>query len=258
LGLAFAFGYQAALHALDSTLPRDAIASLCATEAAGAHPRAIATELVVQDGTATLNGEKRWSTMSLWADVLLVVARAGVSADGRPQLRLIRVPRATGGVVLADAPPPPFAPEIAHGVVTLTNVRVPESAMLDGDGYERYLKPFRTVEDLHVQAAAIAYATATAIRSDSERGVVEPLLACLAAIRTLAGLDSSAPSTHLALAGVIDSTAAALVRAESMWARVSMEERERWHRDRPLLGVAGGARARRLERAWERIGRAAT
>src|SRR4051794_29963976 len=45
---AFAAGYQAALRALVPSLPRDAMASLCATEQGGAHPKNIRTTLAAR------------------------------------------------------------------------------------------------------------------------------------------------------------------------------------------------------------------
>src|SRR4051812_7923256 len=45
IGWAFASGYQAALRALDPTIPDDVVAALCVTEADGNFPRAIRTTL---------------------------------------------------------------------------------------------------------------------------------------------------------------------------------------------------------------------
>src|SRR5882762_6575046 len=50
VGWAFASGYQAALRALEPSLPDDAIAALCVTEAEGNFPRAIRTTLTPTEG----------------------------------------------------------------------------------------------------------------------------------------------------------------------------------------------------------------
>ena len=57
---AFAAGYQAALRALVPDLSRESIASFCATEQGGAHPRNIQTSLTpTQSGGFILEGTKR-------------------------------------------------------------------------------------------------------------------------------------------------------------------------------------------------------
>ena len=53
-------------------------------------------------------------------------------------------------MTIEDRPPTPFAPEIPHARITLANVTVRDEDVLPGDGYARYLKPFRTIEDTFV------------------------------------------------------------------------------------------------------------
>lgn len=55
-----------------------------------------------------------------------------------------------------------LVPEISHGEVEMCDVRVPAASVLEGDGYELYMKPFRTVEDIHVLGAALGYCLAAA------------------------------------------------------------------------------------------------
>jgi hypothetical protein len=253
LGLAFGAGYRAALQALVPSLPRDAVVSLCATESGGAHPRAIATTLVRDVDDVIVSGEKRWSTMAPLADALLVVARDGTDDAGRPRLHLVQIPRSSKGLSVEPAEAPPFAPEIPHAVLRLDGVRVAATSVLDGDGFDRFLKPFRTIEDLHVHAAALAYVFGVAQRSAASRELRESMLASIVLIRSLASYDPSVPEVHVVLAGAIDASAHLLERAEPMWSNVSPDERERWERDRPLLHVASKVRAQRRERAWERV-----
>src|SRR4029079_9919963 len=79
LGYAFVGGYSAALARLlqRAAAPERPLAprlSLCATEAAGAHPRNIATRLDEQGVASVLRGEKTFATLASAADELLVVA----------------------------------------------------------------------------------------------------------------------------------------------------------------------------------------
>jgi len=244
VGPAFVAGYGAALAALVPGVA--ARTSLCATEQGGAHPRAIATTLA--DGR--LRGRKTWATLAHQAELLLVVASTGADERGRNRLRLVRVRADAPGVTITPMPAPPFAPEIGHAEVVL-DVAVAADDVLPGDGYDDYLKPFRTVEDVHVHAALLGWVLALAERHAWPHELIERLLAVAAALRALAAAPPLAPATHLALAGAIATTRELLDRAP--WASLDPDAHARWQRDRPLLDVAGRARAARLEAAWRAV-----
>jgi alkylation response protein AidB-like acyl-CoA dehydrogenase len=241
-GHAMALGYSAALEALVG----EANASLCATEDAGNHPRAIQTRL--HDGRVT--GTKRWATLADHATYLLVVATEGTDDAGRPRLRVVRVRKDAPGVTLAMSSAA-FIPEIAHARVTLDAV---PGDVLPGDGYADYVKPFRTVEDIHVHAAIIGYLIGVARREALPRPLIERLAMAAAALVTLGAADPKSPSTHIALGGVLATTAAVLPELEAAWSAAPSEEWARWQRDRALFGVAGKARTERLARAWQTLG----
>ena len=131
---------------------------LCASEERGAHPAAIATSLTRgADGAHVLRGKKKWTTFGPAADELLVVATTGADEVGRNRLKLVRIDARRAGVVVREMPPTPFAPELPHAQVEFVDVRVAEDEVLEGDGYARYLKPFRTVEDAHVLGAFVGH-----------------------------------------------------------------------------------------------------
>ncbi len=250
VGYAFASGYQAALRALDPSLI--GIASLCASEAGGAHPRAIQSTLRRSDGAWLLDGSKRWATLAPAADVLLVVASTG-AVDGRNRLRVVRVARLREGVTVEAMPAVPFAPEIPHGALTLAGVRVTDVEILDGDGYDRYLKPFRTLEDVHVHAAVLAYLVRVARQQGWPREVTEELVALLTALHALASADPAAPEAHVALGGVLHLSRVLLDRVGGLWHPADAVGRERWLRDTALFGVAERARTARVAAAWNRL-----
>lgn len=253
LGFAFAAGYTEALRAL---VPgRDDLAALCATEAGGNQPSAIRTALVASGpGRFTLSGAKKWATVASDAQVLLVVARTGARADGKNQLRVVCVPATAPGVTLR-ASSAPFVPEIPHAEVDLQEVEVADADILPGDGYDEYLKPFRTVEDLHVHGALLGYLIGVARRHAMPREIAEQLTALAMATRALASEDPKAIATHVALAGLVTLVGGAVTRVEEHWP--AGEERSRWDRDRALLRVASGARSARRERAWSGLDRTA-
>jgi len=70
--------------------------------------------------------------------------------------QVVKVDPRAPGVTLTEMPPPPFALEIGHAEVRLDTMVSPE-AVLPGDGYDAYLKPFRTVEDVHVHGARLGW-----------------------------------------------------------------------------------------------------
>jgi len=249
LGFAFAAGYAEALRVLVPDLPPGSITALCATEEAGVHPRAIRTRLVATEpGRYTLTGRKKWATVASAASSLLVVASTGEDA-GKNRLRVVRVRADAPGVRLHSATTP-FVPEIPHAEVELDGVIASDADVLPGDGYDAYLKPFRTIEDLHVHAALAGYLIGVARRHGLPHELQERLLVLAVAARALAHADPKAATTHAALAGVIDLAQRLVGELEPLWAAAGGDEWTRWQRDRPLLRVASGARTARRDRAW--------
>ena len=256
LAFAFASGYQAALRSLWPELPADRRAALCATEAGGGHPAAIQTRLVPGEGggPGRLTGEKLFVTLGTAADVLLVVASEGQDAQGRNRLRVVKVDARREGVQFQALPPLPFAPELPHAAVQLASVAVLPGEVLPGDGYVNYLKPFRTVEDCHVQAALLGWLLQVARRADWPGPVRDEVLAVAVALRALALEDPASEAVHVALGGVLDLSQRLLDGLERWWPSVDPATRERWERDRKLLTLAGKARAKRREVARQRLG----
>lgn len=243
LGYAFFGGYTSAITALDPSIT--GIGALCATEEGGGHPRAIKTTL--ENGT--LNGAKHFVSGGKLADTLLVVAKVG-EKDGRPELKVARISAKANGVTMEEGAPLDFVPEIPHGSVTFKDAKV--DAVLEGDGYERYLKPFRTIEDLHVFAAIVSCLVANG-RSAFPQATTEQFLAVLAAIQTLGCDDPRSATVHLALAGVI-TWARSLIDSLDL-PKLEPEFRARFERDRPLLQIAQKVREQRRIKAWESLQR---
>jgi len=254
LGLAFAAGYSGALQSLlpDADLP----CALCVTEAEGNHPRAIrATLNPAQAGFGyVLNGTKTFVTFGNLAQTLIIAAHAGERGDGTPELAVVSIPAERDGVSLQKLPPIPFVPEIPHARVEFENVSVEARERLDGDGYLGYVKPFRTIEDIHVYGATLAYLLGLVNRTRAPSGLMAELVA---AIVTLDRLRESAPLdpiVHIAFHGVsqnLDRLFSSDVFA-SIWDAAPAEERERWERDRKLLRVASTAREARFRKAAAR------
>ncbi len=268
LGYAFIGGYRAALSRLfmreAETLKtkverryewpsREARLSLAATEAGGAHPRAIETVLVDVGGALVVRGEKTFATLASAADELLVVASRGAGLDGKNLLAIVRVPKGAPGVSVEDRPPTPFAPEIPHARVKLSDVAVSSDDVLPGDGYATYLKPFRTIEDTYVLATTLAYMIGTARAYSFDPIVAANAIALTIALRALTTRHPSDPVWHVALTGLFDATHRLIDAHTAEWSKAPAPVRERWERDQPLLLVASQAREQRTAAAWKRL-----
>lgn len=252
LGLAFAAGYESALEALVPRL-RGRVAALAATEAGGAHPRAIETTLERRGASLRLSGKKRWVTLGGAGSAWLVVARDGDAPPGpHPALRIVVVGTDAPGVVVRPMGDVAIVPEIVHAEIELDAVEVGDEDVLEGDGYAHYLKPFRTVEDVHVHAALLAFMAALTRRHAGPRELFSRLAVAAVAARALDEGDWSSPALHVALSASIEQ-AAPLVAEVASLPSLPDETRRALDRDRPLLAVAGRARAARLERAWEAL-----
>ncbi len=255
LGFAFASGYHAALRSLFPAMPADHRGALCATEAGGAHPSAIQTRLTGGEGEGPLRltGSKAFVTLGTAAETLFIVASQGQDEQGRNRLRVVMLDARREGVHFHELPPMPFVPEVLHAELQLRDVAVSPQEVLPGDGYARYLKPFRTTEDCHVHAALLGWLLQVGRRSGWPERLQDELLALAVMIRGLAQAEPSSPAVHVALGGALDLCQRLVAGLEEWWPRVDAPTRERWERDKALLGVAGKARAKRREVARERL-----
>ena len=255
VGWAFASGYQAALRALVPDLPRDTLAAFCVSESGGNRPRDIRTTIMPQaDGMLRIDGAKRWTTLGPASTVLLIVgALPGAPGAMRSALRVARVPASTPGLVLKPMPPTRFVPEVPHAEVLMQDLRVNVRALLPGDGYDDYVKPFRTIEDLHVTLAVLAYLLREARARRWPAAFAEELFATLVLLSQLTGEDARAPLTHIALAGALHAAHRLYADARPLWSAGGEDAAaRRWQRDVALFEVAAATRRQRAERAWER------
>ncbi len=255
---AFAAGFESALRMLVPGLPPGQIAAICVTEGGSTHPRAIETALTplgVGCGQAwRLSGTKSFVTMAQEAQVMLVAASAGVSPDGRKDIRMVRLERSRPGIEVRPIEDLPLVPEVSHGEVGFRDVAVYPSDILPGDGYAGYVKPFRTVEDMHVLAGVLGYLVRCGRLFKWPHSTRESMLAVISGLRALASGDPGAPHVHLALAGSLRQAADLAESIGSLWEGTDPGTRSRWERDKKLLAIAAGARSARRKKAWEFFG----
>ncbi|MBF0351572.1 MAG: acyl-CoA dehydrogenase [SAR324 cluster bacterium] len=256
MGYAFAAGYQAAIRCLIPSTPVNKLAAFCVTEQGGGHPGAIQTQLNLAPESAdgTLSGEKSFVTMGLHADLLLIAASTGIHENGQNIIKMVQLPATTHGLVFHNLPLLPFVPEVPHSRIELKHCPVMPHQILSGDGYQDYIKPFRTVEDIHLLSAIIGYLLQIALRFDWPEELVERLLSLFAAFRMLVLSDLNHAASHLVLAGVLGQFHEVLENLEPLWSRTDDVIASMWERDKKLLAVAEKARKKRLSNAREKLG----
>lgn len=256
LGYAFVGGYFAAMDALGGR-EGDRRTCLAATEVGGVHPRAIDATVAHRAGMGlTLRGEKTFVTLATDAHDLLVIARS--EADdapmelGRRRLVALRVPADRDGVRIEARPPTSFAPEVPHAKVFFEDVAIDPVEILPGHGWDDWLKPFRTVEDVHVLAASAGHLLAVARTGEVAQLVAAELAAVIAAASAVERDGWASVGGHLALEGAFALARSAFSRLTAALPEEMEKERRRLERDAALLLVAETARARRFEQALAR------
>jgi acyl-CoA dehydrogenase len=253
---AFAAGYCCALQRLVPTLPQNLIACFCITEEGGGHPRAITSRLAPSGNDEnggrifTLNGHKKYITCATEADRFLVAASEGIRNDGKNSIRMISISARTPGIRIMPMQDLRLVPEISHAEVAFTDVAVSEADLLPGDGYTDYIRPFRTIEDLHVSAAVLGYLYKNACQYDWDRSIRESILGRIISARCLALSRPDAPAVHIAMADALNQIKVLFERLEPLWETVGGKAKQAWDRDKALMSIADKARALRLKAAW--------
>lgn len=247
---AFLGGYHAALRELAPTV-RDAVA-LCATEESGTNPKSMrCTATQVSPDEWVIEGTKRFiPTIDLNGSAIVICSEQ--LADDR-RLHAVRVRCDDPQLEIQPHGGVAFVPEVTHAKITLRGVRVKRSDLLPGDGYTHYLKPFRTIEDIHLYGAVAGYLLAVARRYQWLAVHTQRLLSAISGLAALAEGNYLSPAKHLALDGIFEQFAANIAGFEGCWATVDPAVTERWNRDRGLMLIAHYARTLRTEAALRKL-----
>jgi alkylation response protein AidB-like acyl-CoA dehydrogenase len=257
---AFAAGYCCALQRLVPTLPQNIVACFCITEEGGGHPRAIQSRLVSSGSDANgrrtfiLTGHKKYITCAAEADRFLVAASEGIRDDGKNSIRMITIDARAPGIRIMPMQDLRLVPEISHAAVAFTDVAVSEADLLPGDGYTDYIRPFRTIEDLHVSAAVLGYLFRNACQYGWDRSIRGSILGRIVSVRCLAASRPDAPAVHIVMGDALNRIKELFERLEPLWETVGGTAKQAWDRDKALMNIADKARAMRLQSAWNFYG----
>lgn len=246
-GLAFLAGYQAALRVLWPAAPWSA-GALCVTEKRSTRPADMSTRI----HGLYISGSKDFVTAAECADWLLVAARDDGDAD-EPRLVLGVVRQGAPGVRVEPLPALPLMPDIGHARLHLQQA---QSERLAGDGWADYVKPFRSIEDVHVLTAVSAWLHGVGRECAWPETLQLRLLALLSGCAEVARQCPSAASTHLLLAGLFAQQQALAGELDGAFASGPEHWASLWQRDQGMLRMAEGARSKRLEKARQIVARA--
>jgi alkylation response protein AidB-like acyl-CoA dehydrogenase len=239
-GLAFLVGYQAALRMLWPSAPLS-LGALCATEQRSLRPADMLTRL----SDLRLSGRKDFVTAGDAADWLLIAARSEAPGE-TPRLSLAVVYPGEPGVTVEKLPALPLMPDISHGRLQLDNALC---ELLAGDGWDAYVKPFRTLEDVYVLSAMTAWLYGVGQDSDWPQALQLRLLALLAGCAEASRQPPNNPVGHVLLGGLFAQFAALEGEVSQALADGPAEWAQMWQRDQGVMQLAAGARAKRLAKA---------
>lgn len=244
-GLAFLMGYQAALRVLWPSAPAT-LGALCATERRSVRPADMRTRV----DELRLTGSKDFVTAGLEAEWLLVAARCE-GPEAFPRLSLAVVYPGEPGVTLEPLPTLPLMPEVGHA-----RLRLEQAAceLLAGDGWDAYVKPFRSLEDLYVLAALVAWLYGVGQQSGWPQVLQLRLLSLLGGCAEGSRQCADSVACHLLLGGLFaqfhelrGAIDQAMAAGPAQWAQL-------WQRDQGVLALATAAREKRLAKAWAAAG----
>ncbi|VVO94538.1 acyl-CoA dehydrogenase family protein [Pseudomonas fluorescens] len=239
-GLAFLVGYQAALRMLWPSAPLS-LGALCATEQRSLRPADMQTRLK----DLRLSGRKDFVTAGDAADWLLVAARSEEPGE-TPRLSLAVVYPGEPGVKVEKLPALPLMPDISHGRLYLDGALC---ELLAGDGWDAYVKPFRTLEDVYVLSAMTAWLYGVGQDSDWPQALQLRLLALLAGCAEASRQAPNNPPGHVLLGGLFAQFEALAGEVDQALGNGPVEWAQMWQRDKGVMQLAAGARAKRLAKA---------
>jgi hypothetical protein len=239
-GLAFLVGYQAALRMLWPSAPLS-LGALCVTEQRSQRPADMRTRL----SGLRLSGRKDFITAGDAADWLLVAARSEEPGTD-PRLSLAVIYRGEPGVRVEKLAPIPLMPDISHGRLFLDNALC---ELLAGDGWDAYVKPFRTLEDIYVLSAMSAWLYGIGQECDWPQGLQLRLLGLLAGCAETSRQPPTHPAGHVLLGGLFAQFEGLKAEVNEALAGGPAEWAAMWQRDQAVMGLAAGARGKRLAKA---------
>jgi hypothetical protein len=196
-----------------------------------------------------LSGRKDFVTAGDAAEWLLIAARSEAPGEAA-RLSLAVVYPDEPGVRLEKLPAIALIPDISHGQLFLDNALC---ELLAGDGWDAYVKPFRTLEDVYVLSAMTAWLYGIGQDSDWLQALQLRLLALLAGCAEVSRQAPNNPAGHVLLGGLFAQFEGLKAEIDQALADGPPHWAAMWQRDRMVMDLASGARGKRLVKALAAI-----
>jgi hypothetical protein len=163
------------------------------------------------------------------------------------------MPATAEGVSMNPRNPAAFMPELPAARMQLQDVVLDASAMLPGDGWTDYARPFGALEELYVSAALMGYLVREGRARDWPQALLRQMLAAITLLERIAAEAGSNQSMVL-LAGATEWVRTLLTRATAQWAEQPDDEAgQRWVRDQTVQRMWAASGAKRGDRAWQEL-----
>lgn len=248
---AFSAGYEAALRAMFPQISGGGLHGFSLSEEGIRSPRDLQTLWQADAaGGIRLNGNKGWVPLPEHCEAYFVVCRA---SGPQGALSVVRMPATADGVSMSPRNPAAFMPELPAARMQLQDVALDASAMLPGDGWTDYARPFGALEELYVSAALMGYLLREGRARDWPQALLRQMLAAITLLERLAAETGSDQSLVL-LAGATEWVRTLLTRATAHWAEQPDDVAgQRWVRDQTVQRMWAASGAKRGERAWQAL-----
>jgi len=139
----------------------DLVASFALTEPeAGSDPSGLRTRAVREGDAYVLNGQKRFITNAIWADLLMVFARTGDLDEGAKNISVFVVPTDTPGVTIGPKDHKMGQRGSVTSEIFLDGVRVPAENLVgevEGEGFSAAMRSLAKGR-LHIAALTVGLA----------------------------------------------------------------------------------------------------
>lgn len=245
-------GHQAAIRRLFPATPNDAITAFCVSEDQGPRPSGILSALTPTSDGYRLNGAKKWGSLSPLADLLYVAASIG-EAEGRKQLRMVKVASNSPGLILDTSPYAAYRDHMPIADLKLVDVAVSADEVLAEDAYTDFIKPFRLVEDVYGAVAVQIGVLHVGRAHNWPQETLEDLTALILQGYAISETPMSRAVDVVLMSAFFRAWDEVWRELGPCWDLVPPETRARWSPGTGTLGVAARAREARRQNAWAEL-----
>lgn len=248
----FASGYQAALRAAFAHTTGPEIFAFCLTEQGGQSARDLRTVYnTAGEGLINLSGAKGWTPLFEHYTAYFVACRPDSASMADAGLRVVRLPADIAGVSFEVRTPGSFMPELPTARMQLQDVQLDAAALLPGDGWSDYAKPFGAQEELYVTAAVLAYLLREGRAQQWPSNYLQQLIGALSLLCSLADNEIDSALTQLSLSGATSWARKLFSEANGLWQQSDDEaSAARWFRDKGIQTLWAGSSEKRGSKAW--------